>query len=221
MLFLFADIPSAGRFDTSMLSDTDRMALLFTPDDEEDARKQLEGDASDPCSWTGVFCHDPGQVEIIDWHKYELDISGSFDFRMLPSTLLDLNLYRLDLYGEVDLRQLPASLDSLKVRKCRFTGTLDLKDLPRGLKTLIFYCNAITAIEKIENLPGDLIACDICEPTVRQPVLEVGELPEGPLRIDMRGTPIEKICCDRPDDAQRVLTGTKEDKKKSFWFNIA
>ena len=138
ILLLSVDIANIGRVNPSTLSDQQLMELFFTPKDYESTRRELEGDEDNACTWRGVRCTGSNEVTLIDWHRSDLEIEGSIDFRMLRPLLLRLNLYCQPLTGEVDMSALPTELVTLCIQSCHLTGTLDLGNLPKTLQELFF-----------------------------------------------------------------------------------
>ena len=200
-----ADIHGLGRFETSMLTDQDRMSLFFTPDKAKDARRELEGDEADACSWVGVSC-DEDTITRIHWPLSELELVGSINFAMLPPKLEALHLSNQELVGEMNVSCLPETLTSFWVESCLFTGSLDFSTLPSGLEEIVIHENRIQSIANISNLPESLDDFRICEEHLEIDFVEVGKLPNTFLTIKLAcfGFQVkvldevdkERVCCD-------------------------
>ena len=185
LTLLAADVPGLGRVDLSMLSETQVMELFFVPDDYEDSREHLKGDASDACTWTGMECNTYHQVERIGWLDYIVDIAGEINFLMFPRHLRALLLINQEIRGEVNLLTLPTTIEDIQVEYCRIKGTLDFGSLPLNLKSLVFICNGLTGLVNVLNLPATLKHVQINECRVQPKSLYIGKLPSKDLRIDL------------------------------------
>ena len=192
-----------GRMTKDMLSDAEMMLLFFTPASYEEARKQLGGDADDPCSWCEVECIEKDVVEI-DWLEMDLKLTGSIEFAMTPRKVRHLALYRQNLSGSIDMQSLPPNLTYFAVQMCLFSGSIVLDNLPSKLEYMLIMDNKIDSVHEIRNLPLHLKSFTIQEENVQQDVLDVGALPPGNYEIELIACQIGKIQYEDENDATCV-----------------
>ena len=203
-LCLFADYSALDRVDPSMLSEQQRMELLFTPDNYEEARKLLKGDESDACTWEGVYCDDFRHIGTISWHIDRVHLEGHINFQMLSPMLTLFNLYKQRLSGDIDVSALPRTLKVFCAQDCYFTGTLDLCSLPWGLTQFIFSGNDLHSLSAIKNLPDTLRTLRVTESTVAEKSVHVGKLPDSKLVVDLKGCGITEVTLENEADRRRV-----------------
>ena len=202
---LAADIPGIGRPEAVLLTDQQRMELLFTPKHEAESRAALQGDLFDSCSWNGISCAAGGEVMIINWSSGNVVLHGSLDFQMIPLHCRRFSLIKQDLEGEIRTNDLPRNMVNFTVEGCTVYGTVDLGNLPMTLSIFIVCSNRITHIENIINLPDRLDWCRVRDPNVVQESLHIGSLPPGGMRVDLKGCHIKELTLENPSDADRVI----------------
>ena len=206
-----ADSPSRGRFDRGMITDNDRMALFFVPDNAYAAQRALGGDSEDPTTWKGVLT-DEGCIARIVWSSLWIKLRGSIDFTMMPSRLTRLHLSGQELRGEVDLTQLPETMKFFEVIRCRVTGTVDLNHLPAGIEVIKVKRNALTALRDIGNLPSSLREVSIAETLLEQKSVKIAKLPMG-ISFEILESDIEEFNFERESDKGLVFTGRIENRR--------
>ena len=207
MLHLLTAELQLGRMNTAMLTDQQRMELLFSPSAADDGSLFDIGDADDACTWVKVTCDQDGSVIDIDWHFSDLTIDGSICFTVFPPHLQMFNVYHQPLTGEVDVSSLPEFLEYFCLEKCFFTGTLDLGSLPRGLEAFLCLQNKIVGIINIENLPEGMQEIAIEEPNIKEKVIRVGKVPKRRCRIDLTGCGFADVELACPEDRGRIAIG--------------
>ena len=216
-LLIAVDSHPAGRIDSSMLTEHQRMELFFTPEDPEDARSRLRGDPDDACTWLQVACDDEGNVGEIDWPWHLIELSGSINFQMLPRRLELLNLSYQELVGDIDLQALPDTMKDLFLRSCNFTGTLDFGNLPRGLTNLHVMKNKISALVSLTNLPNGIDYFRIAEDSLQHTDLHIGALPEGTeYEINLISCGIDSVTYERPEDVERVILSLGDENQNKI-----
>ena len=198
-----ADITSLGRMNPSMLSDQQMVELLYTPDDYNHSRRQLQGDADDVCTWRGIYCTEAKEIEAIDWYIRSATLKGSIDFHMLPPLIKYLEISDQRLRGEIDARSLPDGLEYIIIVSCLFTGTLDLGGLPRAMKEAYFKNNHVTAVVNLENFPALLDTLSVQESHNTNKSIRIGKLPQG-LRMLIGDSGFTDVTFADPNDAQAV-----------------
>ena len=204
LTILCADTVMMGRFDASMVPEQQMLELFFTPNDQEDARTELGGDADDGCTWNGVLCSATGAIEKIEWFPWEANLSGSIDFQRMPTKLKHFTVYNQALTGEIDATSLPESLTDLCLAICAFSGTIDLGHLPRGMVAFETFDNQVTSIQNVRNLPIGLERLNIRELHATEKTISIGALPDSELAPDFSGCGFQKVDCENPDDVPRV-----------------
>ena len=204
LTLLTADISGLSRFNRAMLSETQVMELFFVPDDYDDAREHLQGDASDACTWTGLECNTNKQVMHIDWFDYDLYLAGEINFTIFPQHLCTLVLIDQKLRGEVNLCALPTTMRCIQIESCPVTGTLDLASLPEGLQTLTFTDNRITGIRNVRNLPVTLRRLQVMESAVQPKSVHIGKLPSSEIRINLYNCGLKEITFEDVADKEQV-----------------
>ena len=206
-----ADSPSLGRFDPSMITYNDRMALFFVPDNAHAAQRALSGDSDDPTTWKGVLTDD-GCIARIVWSSLWIKLRGSIDLTMMPSRLTRLHLSGQELRCEVELTQLPETMKFFEVIRCRVTGTVDLNHLPSGIEVIKLKRNALTALRDIDNLPSSLREVSIVETLLEQKSLNIAKLPFG-ISFEILESDINEFNFARECDKGRVFTGKVENRR--------
>ena len=203
---------NVGRIDSSMLDSQQMMALFFTPDDFVEMREVFGGNEDNACTWAGVsYDGDRNIVKILwgiwgIWGTGDSSFNGSINFSLIPKTLDKIKLNeQKELRGEVDMRYLPAVLNYFYLEDCAFTGTLDMGSLSRSLIVLHIFFNRIEKIVNFHNLPPDLFECDIAEDGVREQEMFIGRFPNTYLKVGFSGCNIERVRCECPKDARRIM----------------
>ena len=204
LTLLTADMSGLGRVNRAMLSETQVMELFFVPDDYDDSREKLKGDASDACTWKGLECNTNKQVMRIDWFDYDLDLAGEINFTMLPQYLCSLVLIDQKLRGEVDLCALPMTMLCIQIEFCHVTGTLDLGGLPNGLQGLYFTDNRISGIRNVRNLPVTLRRLQVNETAAQPKSVHIGKLPSSEIRINLYNCGLKEITFEDVADKEQV-----------------
>ena len=207
MLTIFAaDIPSLGRVDASMLTETQRMQLFFTPDNVKRVEDFLGRMDDDACNWVGVACYPDGKIEFITWVSRHFELEGELNFSMLPLHLKAMRLVHQSLRGDINTQNLPQTMEFLSINACDLTGTLDLGALPRSLVHLNFVDNKISGVTNVANLPTSLKSFHISEPNISLKSLRIGVLPPGRLELRFAGCWIDRFDLENKGDAERVLS---------------
>ena len=200
---LCVDHAGLGRMQPSMLSEQQRMELLFTPNDASNGRKSLGENEDDACTWNGVDCNDSMQVTRINWGA-SMKLNGEIDFAMLPPRLTYLSIFLHHLTGSFDVSFLPQNLQFVSLQACNFTGTLDLGNLPRGLEEFYSSDNRITAVVNVENLPETLRVLVVREPYNTISDLHIGKLPERMRSVVFERCRITRVTYEDRRDHYRV-----------------
>ena len=175
----------AGRVDRSMLTDHQLMQIFFTPDDFEEARRELGGDEDNACLWAGVTCIPAHRIDTIEWDRNfdfgrpSLGLSGSIDFSCLPPLLMSLRLSRQKFKGELDTSALPKNLKQFSVRECGLDGAVDLGNLPRAMEYFDVRWNNVSGIVNVHSIPPSIKILAIEEAHVKICALHIGKLPKN------------------------------------------
>ena len=204
LAFLCAEGCMMGRFDPSMLTDQQMLELFFIPEDENDARSELKGEADDGCTWEGVNCENEANITRIQWCSWNVTLTGSIDFRRIPRHTEFLNLYEQALTGTVDATGFPESLTVFALQECAFSGTIDLGHLPQGMQVFGVYNNRITAVQNVCNLPFSLEQLFVEEPSIESKTIHVGALPANGLQPKFIGCGFTDFSCERDEDRTRI-----------------
>ena len=202
---LHSDATPAGRFAADMLSPQQRMELLFTREDDDDARLQLAGNPEDACTWREVHCDGDGNFQTINWHSAFLSLSGSVNFAMLPRTLTEIYIVRQAVTGTITTSAFPDTLKYFFIDSCNMTGLLEIDVLPPNLIAFHVTGNFIDAISAIPVLPDTLDHFRVHKSGLAGKVVRIGALPPSKLRINLEGSNIQSVTLDNPLDFGRVL----------------
>ena len=202
---LLSDATPAGRFAADMLTPQQRMELLFTPDDDEDARAQLKGDPEDACTWLKVQCDRDENFQKISWYSTYLTLSGSVDFAMLPQTLMEIYIVRQAIRGTIKTSKFPETLNKFLIHSCFMSGLLDIDSLPPNCILFVIIGNQIDGISAFSNLPDTLEVFRINEPGLTGKVVRIGTLPASKLKINLKGSNVQSLVHENPLDESRVL----------------
>ena len=210
LTFLCADFSMLGRFDPSMLTEQQMLELFFTPQDENEARADLRGDADDGCTWMGITCTyeyeetTKKSITGIDWCPWEVHLVGSIDFRRIPPHTEFISLNEQALSGTMDATGFPESLTQICLQKCAFSGTIDLGHLPEEMQVFEVYDNCFTAVQNVCDLPYTLESLVIEEPSIESKTIHVGELPANDLQPSFIGCGFIDFSCESDEDRNRI-----------------
>ena len=200
----FADIQSLGRFDTSMLTEAQRMELFFASSGFEEIHKALRGSEDDPCTWKKLTCDKDLSIIEIDWHSPFVSLSGSINLSFTPPKLQRLNIFNQKLTGEMDLGVLPDTMEYFCVESCQFFGTLNLEKLPASLESLYVMDNAIDTLLNMQNFSQRLETVYIREQHITNLPIHIGPLPDSDLDIILGYLDPADVIIENPKDAGRV-----------------
>ena len=201
-----SDTDPIGRMDESMLTDQQRMEMLFIPRDPQHAHEQLKDDEDDACSWEGVQCNSSGTLYHISWHVDALLLRGTVRFEMFPSQLTLLEFYEQALYGEMNIENLPDPMQVFWVERCMFKGTLDFGHLPRQMEMIIITQNRITSVVNMCNLPATLQKIKVSESRNTEKSIRIAKMPNEKLIINLIDCGFtEKVMEDSKDRCRVVI----------------
>ena len=189
-LFLTGD-PSLGRIDYNLLTDQALMEMFIEGFDEETKKKYQDkhGMYLDVCDWLCIECDEDDRVIEIDINSrhvsgsldlfyapprvkelwisslsgevYNSELTGSIDFKQLPSGVECLTLDNNQLTREIDLTQLPNEMKALRLNYNQLTGDIELTKLPEGLNYLSLDSNQLTGEIDLTRLPARLYHLDL------------------------------------------------------------
>ena len=186
-----------------MLTDEDRMALVFAPDNADTARAALGGDPDDPTTWKGIQANYSKTIEEIRWADGCIYLEGSFNCTVLPSRLIFLHLSAHGLWGEIHLTSLPETMMLLEIEWCCMTGMLDLNNLPPYIESVKIQQNAVTAVEDIGPLHAFLRVLVIDEKFAVQKPVCIAPLPSG-INVKLHGVSPRSMHFERKSDLEHV-----------------
>ena len=192
-----------GRFDKSMLDDTQMMHLFFTPRNPKILGTMIKGDPNDACTWEGVYCGAEDRIDKISWMPLWTTVEGTIDFTMMPPLLTAFFALNEPLRGDVDLTQLPDTIKSLEGNSCELTGTLDLRHLPQSMTKVVFKANNIVGLCDIVDLPVAMAEVTIEEWSIKQEEVQIGTMPKN-VRISLQYCRIKAVVLQDESGRDRV-----------------
>ena len=165
LIFCLSADPSAGRFDTSMLSDQAMLELLAQGFDEESQERFQEG---------GEFL-EFSKWEIVDFDEYNvfyLDVTpeedlfgddmpmrGVFEAKFVPRKVGVLSIRRCDFGGILDFASLPEMMTMLEINSTPFEGSIEAEALPPELKRVEVHTTKHSGSINFSKLPKNIEYC--------------------------------------------------------------
>ena len=169
-LFLFADIPEAGRFNMDCMSQQMIMEALCADVDNLQAFQDANGEFIPIESWEGLKFDSDGNVSKINFDsKFGCNLflnegeepvdenppigpGGSMDLQWIPHSVISFSISDVEISGSVDTSILPRGLEEFDISFNSFRGEFSMAGLPGGLRILNVQGN---------ELSGSLIIADI------------------------------------------------------------
>ena len=215
--------PSAGRVDTSMLTDQDMLELLAQGfDKKSQERFQEDGEFIDFHDWDIVEASVDDHVTYLNLgpnphiqiygpicgtleakfipRKAETlaiegcAFEGALDFAHLPAKLKELIILKTPFEGSIDVQALPSELWDLNVQKTKHSGSIDFTALPKSLKFCELSGCKFSGSANFSALPTELRLLNISDNDFSGSV-DLLHLPTGLNEIDLSSNAFSGSVC--------------------------
>ena len=171
-LFLFADIPGAGRFNMDCLSQQMAMEALCADVENLDKVQDADGDFIPIESWKGLKFDSDGNVSEIDFDCNQM-------LRFIPGESQTIGPG-----GSMHLQCIPQSVTSFSMQNALIGGTVDTSKLPRGLKKFDISLNCFFGEFNMAGLPDTLRVLNIPNNSLSGSLI-LSEIPRKALQVDI------------------------------------
>ena len=171
-LFLFTDIPEAGRFNIDCMTQQMAMEALCADVEELNKVQDADGDFIPIESWKGLKFDSDGNVSEIDFDCNQL-------LRFIPGESPTIGPG-----GSMHLQFIPQSVTSFSIQNALIGGTVDTSKLPRGLKKFDISLNCFFGEFSMTGLPDTLRVLNIPNNSLSG-LLILAEIPRKALQVDI------------------------------------